>query len=54
MPFNNIASGYFTSTTFKDLQKADARHMAGIYMSLPFMISAVLIPFFGKKRYHIF
>ncbi len=47
LPFNYIASGFFTETYFVGMNKFEAQHLAGIYMSLPFLISAFLIPVFG-------
>jgi len=47
LPFNNIASGFFANTWFKEYPKDQATHKAGIAMSIPFFISAFLVPFFG-------
>jgi len=49
IPFNNIATGYFTTTVFQNIPQSEAKHMAGIYMSLPFLISAIFVPIFGIK-----
>jgi drug/metabolite transporter (DMT)-like permease len=47
IPFNYIASGFFTETYFKDLSKTDAQNKAGLYMSIPFFISALVVPVYG-------
>ena len=47
LPFNYIAAGFFTETYFVGIDKHEAQHLAGIYMSIPFFISAFLIPIFG-------
>jgi hypothetical protein len=49
MPFNNIATDYFlTTSSFKDMAKTEAKHIAGIYMSVPFLISGLFVPIFGN------
>lgn len=60
LPFNYIASGFLTSTVFKDVtNKQQAQEKAGLYMSIPFFISAFLVPIFGTiidqygKRAHL-
>lgn len=47
LPFNYIAAGFFTETYFKDMNKFEAQHLAGVYMSIPFFISAFLLPVLG-------
>jgi len=48
LPFNYIASGFLTNTIFKDIKdKKIAQEKAGVYMSIPFMISGFLVPIFG-------
>ena len=47
LPFNNIASGFYANTWFNSLPREEANHKAGIAMSVPFFISAILVPFFG-------
>ena len=47
MPFNYIASGFLIENSFKDLPKEIAVQKAGLYMSIPFMISSVFVAFFG-------
>ena len=48
LPFNYIASGFLTRTVFKDVKdKALAQEKAGMYMSIPFVISGFLVPLFG-------
>lgn len=47
LPFNYISTSFFTSTSLKNLPKQQARKQAGIYMSIPFFMGAVLIPIFG-------
>lgn len=47
LPFNNIASGFLISSYFKDMDKREAESLAGLFMSVPFMIGAVLTPIFG-------
>ena len=48
LPFNNISAGFFTENYFKDMKKTEAQHQAGIYMSIPFFLSAFLVPVFGS------
>ena len=47
LPFNNIASGYLTKTHFSSLTKKEAENLAGSYMAIPFVISAIFVPIFG-------
>lgn len=47
LPFNYIASGFFTETYFKNYNKVDAQNHAGVYMSIPFVISAFMVPIYG-------
>lgn len=47
MPFNYIASGFFTSTFLSHMNKVDAQNTAGLYMSIPFFVSAFLVPLYG-------
>ena len=47
LPFNYIASGFLTETYFKDMSKIEAQNKAGIYMSVPFFISAFMVPIYG-------
>lgn len=47
MPFNYIATGFFTATTLKDMPSIEARKMAGIYMGVPFFIGAIMVPIVG-------
>jgi nitrate/nitrite transporter NarK len=47
LPFNNIASGFLTETFFKDLENQEAEKKAGMYMSIPFIISCFFVPLFG-------
>jgi MFS family permease len=48
LPFNYIASGFLTSTVFADVRdKQLAQEKAGIYMSIPFFISAFMVPLYG-------
>jgi len=59
LPFNYIASGFLTSTVFADVQdKQKAQEKAGLYMSIPFFVSAFLVPLcgtiidkFGQRAY---
>lgn len=49
LPFNYIASGFLTKTVFKDIKdKQIAQEKAGIYMSIPFIISGFMVPLFGS------
>ena len=49
LPFNYIASGFLTRTVFKDIKNKElAQEKAGIYMSIPFIISGFLVPLFGS------
>lgn len=46
--FKYISTGWLTSTVFADLKdKEIAEEKAGIYISIPFLISTFLIPLFG-------
>ena len=47
LPFNYIATGFFTSTTLKNRPPNEARKMAGVYMGVPFFIGAIMVPIFG-------
>jgi len=48
LPFNYIASGFLTSTVFSNVKdKQKAQEKAGLYMSIPFFISAFMVPIFG-------
>jgi MFS family permease len=47
LPFNYIAAGFFTETYFVGMDKHEAQHLAGLYMSIPFFISAFSIPIYG-------
>ena len=47
MPFNYIATGFFTSTVFSSYSLNEGRHMAGVYMGIPFFIGAIMVPIFG-------
>lgn len=47
LPFNNIASGFLISSYFKDMDKREAESLAGLFMSVPFIIGAILTPIFG-------
>lgn len=48
LPFNYIASGFLTSTIFSNFQdKQLAQEKAGVYMSIPFFISAFMVPIYG-------
>jgi MFS family permease len=47
LPFNYIASGFLTETHFKNMSKVDAQNKAGVYMSVPFFISAFMVPLYG-------
>lgn len=47
LPFNYIAAGFFTEIYFVGMDRFEAQHKAGIYMSIPFFISGFLIPVFG-------
>jgi MFS family permease len=47
LPFNYIASGFLTETYFKNMSKVEAQNNAGIYMSIPFFISAFVVPLYG-------
>ncbi len=49
LPFNYIASGFYITNFLSHLNKQDAKNLAGIYMSAPFVISAVLIPILGIR-----
>jgi len=60
LSFNYIATGFLIETYFSNLNKDEAETMAGLYMSIPFLIGAILIPFFGvlvdklgKKTYFL-
>lgn len=48
LPFNYIASGFLTETYFKDMNKIEAQNKAGVYMSVPFFISAFMVPMYGS------
>lgn len=47
LPFNYISSGFFTKTYFNSMDPIEASKLAGIYMSIPFFISAFMVPIFG-------
>ncbi len=48
LPFNYIASGFLTTTVFADVtDKQLAQEKAGLYMSIPFFISAFMVPLYG-------
>jgi len=47
LPFNYISTGLYTSTFFKDMDKDEAKMLAGIYMSLPYLLSVILLPILG-------
>lgn len=47
LPFNYIAAGFFTETYFVGMDTHEAQHLAGLYMSIPFFISAFSIPIYG-------
>ena len=49
LPFNYISTGLYTSTFFKDMDKKNAKMLAGIYiyMSLPYLLSVILLPILG-------
>jgi MFS family permease len=47
LPFNYIASGFLTETYFRGLNKVEAQNRAGVYMSVPFFISAFMVPIYG-------
>lgn len=47
IPFNNIASGFLISSYLKNMDKQEAESFAGLLMSVPFMIGAVLTPILG-------
>lgn len=47
LPFNNIASAFFTETAFADLPLADAQLRAGHAMAVLFLASALCTPPFG-------
>ena len=58
MPFNNIASGFYVETWFKNIPKQEAIKKAGIAMGFPFFVSIILVPVFSlfvvkndKKEY---
>ena len=46
-PFSFISSGFLTDYFFKDLPKKEAQRKAGIFISLPPLISVFGVPFFG-------
>ena len=61
MPFNNIASGFYVETWFKNIPKQEAIKKAGIAMGFPFFVSIILVPVFSlfvvkndKKEYILF
>ena len=47
LPFNYIATGFFLSTTLHALPERTAREKAGVFMGIPFFISAIMVPIFG-------
>lgn len=47
LPFNYIASGFLTEKYLKNLPKIEAQNSAGLYMSVPFFISAFMVPLYG-------
>ena len=48
LPFNYIASGFLTNTIFANIKdKQIAQEKAGLFMSIPFFISAFTVPVFG-------
>ena len=47
LPFNYIASGFLTENYFNNIPKAEAQNKAGLYMSVPFFISAFMVPIYG-------
>lgn len=47
LPFNNIASTFFILTFYSDRPVTDARQMAGIVMSVLFLVSAIGCPVVG-------
>ncbi len=48
MPFNFITSGFLTENFFINIPKDEAEKKAGMYMSLPYAISCILVPIIGK------
>lgn len=48
LPFNYISSEFFIETHFKGMPKIEAQNKAGIYMSIPFFISAFMVPLYGS------
>jgi MFS family permease len=58
LPFNYIASAFLTENYFSNMPKIDAQNKAGVYMSIPFFISAFMVPIngiiidlFGQRAY---
>jgi MFS family permease len=47
LPFNYIASGFLTENYFNNMPKVDAQNKAGLFMSVPFFISAIMVPIYG-------
>ena len=47
LPFNYIATGFFCDTSLKSYPQSEAKNIAGIYMGVPFLISALMVPVFG-------
>ena len=56
LPFNYIATAFFCSTSLSSYSENEARNIAGIYMGVPFLLSAPMVPLisclidkFGKR-----
>ena len=47
LPFNYFATGFFLSTSLRSLPERAAREKAGVFMGIPFFISAIMVPIFG-------
>ena len=47
LPFNYFATGFFLSTSLRALPERTAREKAGVFMGIPFFISAIMVPIFG-------
>ncbi len=46
-PFSFISSGFLTDYFFTNMSKSDAQTKAGIYLSIPAIISVIFVPIFG-------
>ncbi len=52
--FINISIGLFIEIFLNKLPKQDAQTIAGVWMCVPYLIGAILIPLLGKRIFWLF